>query len=295
MMKKIVPVVMLGTMALGVAALSSCEPMDGLVVLEDYNKCVSYVYDHKTSTGFVDNGSTYKVTLDRTAQNFGVECKNVRFYDGATALTAKVIGMNQYFSADSSYVFMLQRGLSRSSGDFQIDSLRYGVVGNFWLTYFAEERYEVNVVPLKYNLETDTVSIHKCKVGANSGARIYFDPNLNIRYMATIDPDARTLSLKVYGQKFQTGGRPYEYILPDIPLTFNKEGYAVSADKIAATDFKGNPLPQFEVYDLTGSFATSFEGVKELTYFYAPYVGDDGAEYHDRMNIKFYNHSMVEK
>lgn len=295
MKKKIVPSIILGAMSLGIVALQSCEPLDGLVVLEDYSYCVSYVYDHQTRTSFLDRGSSYKVTLDRTAQNFGVECQNVRFYDGAPALTAKVFGMNQYFSADSSYVFMLQRGLSRNTGDFRIDSLRYGVVGNIWLTYFAEERYEVNVVPLKYNLETDTVSIYKSKDGVNGWSRTYFDTDLHIRYTATIDPDARTLTLKVSGQKFETGGRPYEYILPDIPLDFDIEGYTVNAAQVAATDFKGRPLPEFNATSLTGKFTTSFEGEKRVSYYLPSYVGDDGADYVRRMNITFYNLNMAEQ
>lgn len=286
----------LGAAAIG-AAITSCEPLDGLVVIEDYRSCVSYIYDHDTQTGYVDEGAHYEVNVDRTSQTFGVQCLDVRFYDGAPAQSAKVIGMNQYFSPDSSYVFMLQRNLSRSSGDFTIDSLRYGVVGNFWLTYLADnERYEVNVVPLKYNLETDVFRYQRTKAGEETGWHTtYVDKYIHVRYQATIDPSARTLSLKVNGQKYATGGRPYDYILPDIPLTFDVKGYTVHADKVAATDLKGNPLPEFDAYDLTGTFTTSFEGVKELKYRLSPYIGINGVDSARRVDITFYNHSMAEK
>ncbi len=293
MIKKIIPSLILGTMAVVIAGTTSCEPIDGRVVAEDYKSCFSYVYDRMTGKGFVDVGSSYVVTSDITTSTYGVECNNVTFYDGGTPLSAKVTAMRQYFSADSAYVFMMQRSSSRTSGDFSIDSLRYGRVGAMWLTYFAEDfRYEVNVVPKNYNLGTDTVKVYRSEPDIEGWHRTYIDIDLHTRYNVTIDPVSSTLKLTVNGQKFEKGGVPYEFVLDNIPVKFTTTGYEVHADKVEATDFKGRRLSAFDAYNLSGNFTMSYEGEKCLQFYFKNRLQNEQADSIERVDIDFYNYNM---
>ncbi len=292
----ILPVMLTGVAAI-IGTASSCSPIDGRRVVEDYTKCISYVYDHMTGTGFVDVGSSYMVTSDITTSTFGVECNNVQFFDGAPVLSAKVTGMYQYVNADSAYVFMLQRLTSYSSGEFEIDSLRYGRIGAMWLTYFANQRYEVNVVPTNYIMETDTVMVYNTEPGKEGWYRSYYDTNLHTRYNVEIDPYTMTMQLTVNGQKFMSGadgGMPNQYVLCDIPIRFNVEGYTVNASEIKATDKRGNPLPQFNAYDMTGTFTMSFEGKKYLEFKLRNQTDKYGNPVDQRVCIWFYNYNMAQ-
>lgn len=292
-MKKIIPSLLLGATLAGAACFSACSPIDGRQVLEDYKQCFTYVYDHQRNSGYVDIGSDYVVALDITQSSFIVECNNVRFYDGAPALSAKVSNLYQYVTNDSSYVFMLQRSTSYTFGEFSIDSLRYARVGNLWLTYFADNyRYEVNVLPRKYNMEMDTIRVYQT-LATNQGWHLtYRNMGTQTRYNVELNPEDMTMSLTVNGQKFGYGDKPNEFKLSDIPMKCTTEGYTVDASHVAATDFKGRPLSKFDAYDLKGTFTTSFEGTKHLEFTFRNYgvTGDSLAN----VRLDFYNYNQTE-
>ena len=92
-MRKNIGIVMaVALSAIASVGLTGCLDLkgDGEMVLNDYKDCFSYVLDESSNTGFIDSGSSYQVIGDNETGTFTIEANNVRFYDGAPALSAKV-------------------------------------------------------------------------------------------------------------------------------------------------------------------------------------------------------------
>lgn len=284
------------------AGMASCDPINAEQELEHYTKCVSVVTDNTAGSIYVDTESSYSIKGDFFNSTFAVECRNVTFYPGAPALTAKVSGLNQYYNSDSTYVFMLQRESSYSSGGFQPDSLRYAKYGNIWITYFAgnsfadSRHYTVNVVPTDYNVESDSVMVYKSLANWADSHTIYQGIGMYTRYNLHIDPETSTLDIKINGQKFSSTDRPNEYYLRGIPVTFTTDGYRIEAAEVKAYDLKGNPLPALNAYRLSGLMTTAPEGVKQFTYYFRDTTAEADTVVPDRrVFLNFYNHSMAQQ
>lgn len=278
------------------AAIQSCKGVEARQVLEDYTACFSYVTDTYTGQGFVDTGSSYVITGNPFEATYGVELNNVRFFEGAEALSAKVSGLLQYFSPDSTYVFMLQRLSSYSWGEFDVDSLHYGVVGNIWLEYIANNRYAVNVMPTNYNIGTDSVQVYKYLPSGGISHRLYYDFAIENKYNITLDPDNSTLTMQLNGQKFEHDGKLHEVIYRDIPVSFNPQGYTIHVDKVVPVDLRGNAVPELTAYNMDGTMTMTYEGRKYLQFDFCTTDPATGAIVPDRqVQIVFFNHSMGQR
>ncbi|MDE7388517.1 MAG: hypothetical protein K2M97_04615 [Muribaculaceae bacterium] len=295
------------TLAVAAAALTattSCDPISGEQELENYTHCVSVVTDNYTGNIFVDTGSSYKVKGDILNSTFTVECNNVRFEEGAPALSAKVAGLNQYYNADSTYVFMLQHEFySSSSGQFQPDSLRYAKYGCIWIPYFAVEscapgrHYSVMLLPPEYIVRTDSMMVYRANPNGSIGYTILNGNALGIQYDLKLNPENRTMDMKVNGQKFVIDGKPQQYYLRNVGITYTTTGYIMHSDRAEAYDLKGNRLPELDAYNLSGEMTTAPVGVRYMKYYLNSdkVSADQEPDLNRMVYATFYNYTMSEQ
>ena len=246
--------------------------------------------DESSNTGFVDSGSSYKVIGDNETGTFTIEANNVRFHDGAPALSAKVTGLRQYLSADSSYVYMDQKPTNFSEGAFTIRNLRYGMIGNMWLTYDAggpdeiSTRYVVNVVPRRYNAVADTVTVRTISTG-----RDWMDVTFKSRIAVEFAHDGSSVSFSASGMRFESEGTSVAFVLPQLPVSYTTTGYEVSAEEVIPKSPRGEELMQYRMTSFKAEMSLTYEGKKKMTFRMPDYPG--GARY---VTIVLYNRNMAD-
>lgn len=248
-------------------ATASCVTDNHIIDILDYTNNFSYVYDINTGDDYICTTSHYYVKGDRETLTFTIEGEEIQLEEGGAVGDFSVKGLDQYWAHDSAYVYMEQL-YPGNSGSLRITNLKFGQIGNTWLTFTANEHYQVNVIPKSYNLRSSKQVV--TKIG-NAYDTIYQENTLHTRYQVDFNPEAMTANITAYGPKFApdvTGQAPMpllEMVFPNLPVRFINDGYTIIAPSVIP-EVKGVPYEAFAITDFRANIALTFEGIKELNY-----------------------------
>jgi hypothetical protein len=255
----------LGAMCMAALSTASCLDLSGDNVLTDYSNCFTYVYDNATGTDHIDTNASYRVIGDVSAYTYTLEINNLSVADGSTLRSAKLSNLSQYYSTDSTYIYIMQRGTTYTTGELDVTNLRWGQIGNYWLTFNTDDdRYTANVVPRKYNVVADT-TIVSTKRG------IYVEAAIEPVYHVALDPDTETATITAVGAKFPTSTEVSGTLMfmemewRNLPVKFNTTGYTIDIDSFVPY-INGELNSEYTITNFHANIDLTYEGEKVCTY-----------------------------
>jgi hypothetical protein len=256
----------LGALSLASLATFSCSSIDAVNEVRSYSNCFTYVYDNVTGTDHIDTNASYRVLGDWSTYTYVIEVNNLSVTDGGTLRSGRLSNLSQYWDTDSNYVFMMQRSTTYQSGDLDITELRWGEIGNYWLTFNTDDdRYTANVVPRNYNLVADT-TIVSTKRG------IFVEAAIEPTYHVTLDPDTKTATFTAVGPKFPTAANDVKSTIffsemewRNLPVTFTTTGYTIDVDSFVPY-IDGELSSEYTITNFHADIDLTYEGAKVCTY-----------------------------
>ena len=257
--------------AAALPALSGCQDLSGDPVLNKYEDCFSVVIDNQTGSTFIDSVATYQLESYDYNSTFQVAIKNLALYDGATLANARVTGMTHARKGEEtdedSYLYIPQTSLNPCEGDLNISSLAYYYYpGNTWITFIADQRYQVSVVPDSYTLLSKSTSVRNLTTGQD-----WVDESLNVPYHMNFNPSASTVTIEAIGPKFAQNMPALQMTYPNLPVVFTATGYTIDVAEFVP-EVKGVSYPAFTITNFHAEVSLLYEGTKKFTY----YVKDRG-------------------
>lgn len=256
---------------------TGCQKYSYTADIEKFNDNIVFVEDQVTGTSHVSNEGQLRVEGNLAYNTFGVYLSDIQLYQGARLASGSVSNMIQYSQEKGGegedkmtplYCYFLQENSSRSEGDLDISSLRYGFLSStYWLSFRADERYNVWATP---RVRTLYANYNRTQSPLSAGYLV--EDAIQPGYKFTVDPERGKLNVIAQGVKFRQHPSDVNLTLSfnsfrwnEIDITFNPTGYSFYVEELIPI-VDGVSAPQFKITDLRGEIAFDFEGRKTVTY-----------------------------
>lgn len=257
--------------------LGACQKIDYKQDLDKYHDNIFVATDQIDGTIYASDEGLINVIGDLYYQSFTVDIKNVQLYPGAPLKHCTVSNMMQYYKEKGEseeekliplYYFFRQESSTRTEGDMDVTSLRYGYLTNtYWLSFTADSRYQVWATPRVRDLYAvkNTIKSHLSAGTQNESA-------IQPSYRFTVDVNNKTVNVKATAVKFPQDNKDVSQTLSfssmewrDIPIEFSPAGYSFYVPELIPI-IGGEAAPQHKISELKGEISFDFDGKKTVTY-----------------------------